>query len=220
MLFNEFLDVYSIDFLSKIDSKIHNKMLEKFLSLEIKSDLYTFFDVGSNAGSFIKSVKEKKINSSIHAFEPHPYLYDYLKKTYIDEKINCCCVTNQDGKCNINIPSLSVAISSVIDRPVFQKLKKTQKVHVIESDSISIDTYCSNENIDVIHYIKIDVEGAEYFVLDGSKKMLSEKRIICGQFEVGIEDSEFGTDHILNLLESYGYVVDKCFENDYFFYIK
>ena len=173
MLFNEFLDVYSINFLSRIDSKIHNKMLEKFLSLEIKSDLYTFFDVGSNAGSFIKSVKEKKINSSIHAFEP-----------------------------------------------VFQKHKKTQKVHVIESDSISIDTYCSNENIDVIHYIKIDVEGAEYFVLDGSKKMLSEKRIICGQFEVGIEDSEFGTDHILNLLESYGYVVDKCFENDYFFYIK
>lgn len=45
------------------------------------------------------------------------------------------------------------------------------------SNSISIDTFCDKNQIDRIHFIKMDVEGAEPDVLRGAKKLIKEGRI-------------------------------------------
>jgi FkbM family methyltransferase len=220
MNYNEFLKYYSIETLSLIDINVHHLMLNKFNTLQKENKEFVFFDIGSNAGSFIKTVKNKGIDAKIHAFEPHPYLFKYLTETYPNDKINNECVTNIDGKCDINIPLYSVGVSSIIKRPIFETLKNDQEITSLECNAIKLDSYCEKNNIAQIDFIKIDVEGAEYFVFEGAEKLLSEKRILCGQFEIGIEESGYTTNDILNLLFKYGYSVDKTLNTDYFFYIK
>ncbi len=47
------------------------------------------------------------------------------------------------------------------------------------------DEYVERHQIDVIDYLKIDVEGAEYRVLNGFKNTLAAGKIRCLQFEYG-----------------------------------
>lgn len=218
MNYQEFLSTYSTDFLSNIDVEIHNHMLNKFLIQNKKIDQLTFFDIGCNAGSFIKVVKQKGINAKLHAFEPHPYLFKYLNETYPNEKINQKCVSDKNGKIVIHIPSISVGISSIINRPVFQDLN--QEIRQVETDSITFDSYMEENGIEHVDFVKIDVEGAEYFVFDGARNALKQHKITCGQFEIGIDESGYNLDDITNLLNEYGYEVEKIFQNDCFFYLK
>lgn len=218
--YSKFLELYSTEYLSDIDVGTHNINLDKFLSLVNNKNTFTIFDVGSNAGSFIKTVKFKKINSTIHAFEPHPFLYNFIAEKYSDVTCNQVCLHNFDGICNIHIPSLSVGISSVINRDVFNELKRTQHIFNMECNSVKLDTYCEKQNINYIDFLKIDVEGAEYYVLEGAKRMLSQNKIFCIQLEVGIEESGFSTNQICALLSSYGYEIDRTISTDYFCYLK
>jgi len=220
MNFENFLNTYNIDFLSSIDLDIHNLMLDKFQLIKDPKEEFVFFDIGCNAGSFIRMVNHKGINAKIHAFEPHPYLSAYLEQTYPEVVINKKCVSNTDGLININICEVSVGISSIIDRPIFNQLKNNQEIKPLEVESLKLDTYCNENGIEYIDFIKLDVEGAEYFVFEGAENLLKEKRIKCGQFEIGIDESGYTEQDIINLLEKYGYAIDKCCLNDYFFYQK
>lgn len=218
--YSKFLETYTTEFLSDIDTEIHNIMLDKFASLTKNKDNFVLFDVGCNSGSFIKTVKNKKINSTIHSFEPHPYLSKYVEEKYPEVICNQLCLHNFDGVCNINIPSISVGISSVLNREVFNQLKNSQDIFILECEAMKLDTYCEKQNINNIDFLKMDVEGAEYYVLEGAKKMLSENKIFCGQLEVGIEEDGISTSQIVELLYSHGYDIDRSISTDYFFYLK
>ena len=218
MDFSEFLRCYSLDELSDMDAEIHSMMIEKYLSIFKESKKLIFFDVGSHAGSFIKSIKKIKKEVEIHAFEPHPYLYKYLIEKYPDVIVNEKCVTNNKGTCIINIPSLSVAISSVVDRKIFKELEKDQKIFPLERNCITIDSYCEINGIPHIDFLKLDVEGAEFFVLSGVEKTLKDKKISAGQFEIGISESGYSTEDIIGLLDRFGYKVEMCTPSDYFFH--
>jgi len=217
MNFESFLSQYSTDFLSSIDINLHQLMLSKYFNLFGVKDNLIFFDVGANAGSFIK-VSKKLCNPTIHSFEPHPFLSKFLKKTYDDIIVNELCVSDTNGESYINIPSLSVGISSMVNRKIFNDLKKTQDVFNLKINTITLDTYCQNNNINHIDYIKIDVEGFEYQVLNGCRHLLDSGKISAGQFEIGIEESGYSTIDIINLLENRGYVIDNIDKDNLFFY--
>ena len=223
MKYKSFESTYSYEFLSNIDCDLHHKMLDKYFEIfgDITIGDLVFFDIGCNAGSFLKATSNYSKLIEFHCFEPHPELYDFLSKSYSKYRINNMCVSDYDGFCIINIPSISVGISSIIDRDVFDKLKEDQEIYRLDVECTTIDSYCLKNNIEQIDYIKIDVEGAEYMVLCGCMEMLSNGKIKAGQFEVGIE-KEIGIsiDKIVSLLNEYGYIVCTELETDYFFYKK
>ena len=66
----------------------------------------------------------------------------------------------------------------------------------------------NEEDITKVDFMKIDVQGAEYLVLDGAKEALLKKKIKVIQLEVIFGDTYVGQKSIgfyINLLESYGY---------------
>jgi len=89
----------------------------------------------------------------------------------------------------------------------------------IEVLGLKLDTIIDLLKIDLkdIDVIKIDVEGAEYFVLQGMKRVLKE-----GKPTLIIEiwdDSEY-KEKTLELLKKYGYKMIKRLDGDNYIFIK
>lgn len=205
--------------LNNIDINKFDYILNLFVNRLGVNENSVFFDVGCNAGSFIKALKSKINTEKIHCFEPHPVLSKTVKGLYPGIIMNELCVSNKNGDIDIYIPTLSVGISSIIRRPVFDRLN--QEINVLNTKCTTLDTYCELNNIKEIDFIKVDVEGAEKFVFEGAKDLLSSKRIKSGMFEVGetLKDAGSSTDEVCQLIESYDYKIDKIYDSDYFFHI-
>jgi FkbM family methyltransferase len=228
--FSFFEKTYDFNYCNNWDFETNNIFLKYYFSLYPNRNNLTFFDIGCNGGSFVKSAKLLCENPIIHCFEPHPKLSELVSQHYPDIKMNQLCVSNQNGTCDIFIPLQSVLISSMIDRPIFDILRTKpgadgtiQKVKKYNVQSKTIDTYCKENNIEKIDYLKIDVEGAEMMVLEGAKEMLKTNKIIAGQFEIGstLDDAGIKKEDIFSYLQNYGYEFNTSLSNDdVFFNIK
>ena len=68
-----------------------------------------------------------------------------------------------------------------------------------------------------------ELEGAEKLVFDGARRMLGEKRIKAGIFEIGqtLVDAGTSSEEVISLIEGYGYKTNRSFsENDVVFYLE
>lgn len=178
-----------------------------------------FFDIGSNAGSFVKIATEYNFKN-MHCFEPHPVLNKKTKEFYPHVIMNDYCLGNNDGTVDIHIPHHSVGLSSIIDRPVFKVLG--QDIHRLNVKIEKLDTYCQHNNISEIEFMKMDVEGAEKMIFDGAANMLSSNKIKSGIFEIGqtLYDANTSEAEIISLLEQYGYQINKSVDaGNYVFYL-
>lgn len=218
---------HSFEELNNIDLGIHHNalkyVLNKYKMNKQTIDNLHFFDVGCNSGSFVKGLKTFNITKNIHCFEPHPVLSKKTKEVYPYIKMNDICLSNNDENITLNIPTWSVGLSSIIDRPVFSTLsEKGQEINKLNVQCKTIDQYCEENSIKNIFFMKIDVEGAEKLVFEGAKNMLKNRKIISGIFEIGetLKDANTSENEICNLLETYGYkIVKTMFATDYLFHI-
>ena len=215
----ECFDKHNFEELNNIDtSMLSNAVM--FYQNNFTNENGAFFDIGSNAGSFIKVLQNANITSNIHCFEPHPVLNEKTKSVYPYINMNKYCLGNMNDKIDIYIPQWSVGLSSIINRPVFNELnQKITKLHV---ECKKLDTYCKENNINMIEFIKIDVEGAEKYVFEGAMDMLKNKKIKCGIFEVGQTLTDAGTSEaeLSTMLVNYGYRLNREISNaDCVFYL-
>ena len=211
-------ETHSFQELNNIDFKILQNILFHFAKFRKSLNKESvFFDVGTNAGSFIKALNVFAF-SNVHCFEPHPFLSAKTKEVYPHITMNNFCLGNSNGLIDIYIPSMSVGLSSIVRRPVFDNLN--QVITKLNVKCQTLDSYCEEHAIQQIDFIKIDVEGAEKTVFEGAKDMLQSHRIKAGVFEIGktLTDAGTSTEEVCALLESYGYVIEKQFsQNDYVF---
>jgi len=213
-------DRHPFEELNNIDYSMLYGVMTAFFQKFPDSKTGVFFDVGCNAGSFVKVLNSLVAGGSIHCFEPHPVLSKHVLELYPKIKMNEYCIGNMNGHIDIHIPIHSVGLSSVIRRPVFEQLN--QEIVTLNVKCQTLDSYCVENSISSIDFIKIDVEGAEKLVFDGSKNMLSNKKIKAGIFEVGSTLTDAGTsaDEICSILQGYGYNIVKTLSpNDYYFHI-
>jgi hypothetical protein len=54
------------------------------------------------------------------------------------------------------------------------------------------DLYCERNGIEEIDLLKVDVEGAEFQVLVGARRLLKERRVRCVTFEFGQTTFDMG----------------------------
>ena len=211
---------HSFQELNDIDSNMLQNILLHFATFKKSLDTQSvFFDVGTNAGSFINALDFFAF-PNVHCFEPHPILSAKTKEVYPYIKMNNFCLGNSNGTIDIYIPSMSVGLSSIVKRPVFDHLN--QNITKLNVKCQTLDSYCSEHTIQQIDFIKIDVEGAEKMVLEGAKELLQSHRIKAGVFEVGetLKDAGTSTEEVCRLLESYGYIIETTFsQNNYVFYL-
>jgi FkbM family methyltransferase len=219
-LLNRCFEAHSFNELSTIDYGMLQSVVKRALELSPESINGTFFDVGCNAGSFVNALKSIGISKNIYCFEPHPVLSAKVMEVHPEVNMNKICLGSYNGEIKINIPMLSCGLSSIVYRPVFDRLQ--QPIIQLDVPCKTIDSFCEENKIDTIDFIKIDVEGGEKHVFMGAKKMLAGNKIKAGVFEVGQTLTDAGTsgDELVNMLQFFGYKVDKGFSQcDYMFHL-
>ena len=174
----------------------------------------TAFDVGSHVG-FATHLFSRLVGDTgrVHAFEASKREYDSLVSMCSLARrrnvvLNHAAMSDHDGQARLFVYDREHAgWNALVDRPLHLYGSDARPENVEDVPCVTVDSYCSQRGIDHIDLLKIDVEGAEYQVLLGARKMLAEHRIACCAFEFGQASYDMGNDpkQIETLLYGSGY---------------
>lgn len=146
------------------------------------------FDVGANKGNYTLELSRIFAHPGIqiHSFEPSKNVYaQMLEKVGNLHHIKPNNFGFSDSEATLKLfsegePSF---LSSVYQRRLNHagiEMNKTEEITLT-----TIDIYCAKNNIKKIDFLKMDVEGHEFKILEGAKKMIDDGKIDFIQFEFG-----------------------------------
>lgn len=146
-------------------------------------------DIGCHEGEFLDLFLKYAPQGMHFGFEPIPSLYKKLTAIYSSPcQLFEVALSNKKGESSFN---------HVLSNPAYSGLKKRQYDHPNEKDTtIKVETDLLDNLIDInqpIDFIKIDVEGGEYQVLQGARKTIQKhKPYIIFEHGLGAAD-QYGT---------------------------
>ncbi len=166
------------------------------------------FDVGANVGNYTKALSEFFLNRAvIHSFEPSKKTFEIFLETTKDLKN---VIPNNFGLSDTETRQL---LYTDVEGSGYASTYQRNLVHfgitMDKSEEIklsTIDNYCRINNIEKIHFLKLDIEGHELKALNGAKEMIRNKQIDFIQFEFGgcnIDSRTFFQDFFYLLKDNY-----------------
>jgi FkbM family methyltransferase len=130
-----------------------------------------FLDIGANIGSICLPLAKKRKDITVYSFEASKSIFENLKQ-------------NIDLNALHNVKAYHIALSDHSQDNVafYAPSEKFGKgsfapVFTLEAEYVSsqtLDSFLEEFNITAVDFIKIDVEGFEYFVFKGAEKELSK----------------------------------------------
>jgi FkbM family methyltransferase len=144
------------------------------------------WDIGANVGFYTKKFhklikinsrdKHLKKNGCIVAFEPDPHAIKKLKKKFYNKK-NILLLRYALSDINNNSSEFTYDPSSPTNQLVDINKKDFSNQKTIKVRVAKADTLIKKLNLPTPNIIKIDVEGFEFEVLNGMKKILQQKTL-------------------------------------------
>ncbi|MDT5155880.1 MAG: hypothetical protein QOH51_237 [Acidobacteriota bacterium] len=169
--------------------------------LEYLREGMTVFDVGANVGG-LTLLFSKFVGSAgrVHAFEPGGEAFGRLnavcRATALRNVVlNHIALAELEGRANLHVyGGAYLGWSSFAARPLEDYGISVEPESVEDVATTTVDDYCERGQISRIDLLKIDVEGAEYQVLLGARRMLRHKLVGCVVFEFGQTTFDMGND--------------------------
>lgn len=182
----------------------------RVLRIFAKNNPKVVFDVGANVGNWTKELKQYSPDSVVYSFEPVPQTFEKLCQNLKEEKMvypHEIALSDREGTLVFNFYPSNSYFSSIY------KTTLDSNFQTLSVNTISGDTFCDEQNIDEIDFLKIDVEGAENKVLVGFSRRIKERKIKVIQFEYGPHniESRFLLKDFFELLEGNGYRIGKIY---------
>ena len=207
------LEVISSSLRNALENKMNDNELSgeyRVLRILSKNRLKVVFDVGANVGNWTKELKRNSPDAEVFAFEPVPLTFERLSKNLKGiPKVNLhqIALSETKGTLEFNFYPSNSYFSSIY------KSTLDTNFQTLSVNTISGDTFCDEQNIDEIDFLKIDVEGAENKVLMGFLRKIKEGKIKAIQFEYGPQnvESRFLLKDFYDLLERNGYRIGKIY---------
>jgi FkbM family methyltransferase len=173
-----------------------------FTSLHLKKirKKSIIFDIGANIGSITNKYLTELSPQSIHTFEPNDEAFKILKTKYLNNKkviLNNCAVGKKKGTKKLNYTLKSGNSSFYKLNPKSKWINEKGNIYKVKpelytfkrknSTIITIDDYVKKNKIKTIDLMKIDTQGFEKNVLEGSRNSL--KKIIKNiELEIMLDD--------------------------------
>jgi len=157
--------------------------IDNILPNYCSSEDLLFIDVGANSGAFSMKLASKFPRAKIIAFEPTKEAFHALKRNTAG--LNISAVEKGLGATSENkiIFTSEDSRHNTIYKEVLQKFLIKDKINEEKIAMTTLDSYCEEQFITSIDFLKIDVEGYELFVLKGALKTLAGRKIHVIQFE-------------------------------------
>ncbi len=149
---------------------------------------YCVFDVGANIGDFTQVTIESlgESHTTIHAFEPGKITFDSLSRRWKNNPkvhLNNVALGRTAGESELHYNSEGSGLASLTRRRLDHfgiQFDRSEKVKIE-----TIDSYCTQNEIDHIHLLKMDIEGHELDALRGATAMLDAAKVDMVTFEFG-----------------------------------
>ena len=166
----------------------------------------TVLDIGANIG--IHSLLLSKLvgeEGKIFAFEPIPYIRNRLHCNKVlnsannIEIIDCAIGDRNDLVEIIQVQETSkfIGSSSLVKNEVLSRNVLQEKTEKIKIQMITLDHFIQQRNLQHIDFIKMDIEGYEYFALLGAKQLLEDPPIMIMEYRskridyLGLTNAQF-----------------------------
>ncbi|OGW91501.1 MAG: hypothetical protein A3D28_02885 [Omnitrophica bacterium RIFCSPHIGHO2_02_FULL_63_14] len=148
------------------------------------------FDVGANIGSYMLWMSRFVKNGRIVCFEPDPKNFarcsDLVRLNRLEPVVSVERLALSDKKG-------ALLFSQGRDRQNHLIPEGARPAgDALAVEAVTLDDYCAARGIERIDYLKMDVEGAELFVLRGARRLLEGRRIALIQFELNTQVEKYG----------------------------
>ena len=199
-------------------STFHHKRISSYLK---KLDIEKIIDVGAHKGEFLeKMLKIEKVNS-FYAFEPQKNIFNELSEKFSKNKkvtlYNFAMdkeITNK--KLKINKLSMTSSLAEINEKSLYLKIKnfltfsKSNFVDEYEIQTNTVDKIFENISLQKA-LLKIDVEGFEMNVIEGSQMKLKEIPFILLENQFGNHYKNNNFKDIINTLSKQNFEIYKKF---------
>tara|TARA_Y100000816_G_C26019540_1_gene533328 strand:- start:170 stop:937 length:768 start_codon:yes stop_codon:yes gene_type:complete len=159
----------------------------------LKDKIYknpVIFDIGGNNGQSVEKYLKMFDNAVIHSFEPVKIEFDKMYEKFKDNKnvfLNNCALGDKTEEKEFNITAKTENSSFRGINPGTEWLKTRSKQYNTTEEGyvtsiqkvkvIKLDDYCKDNKIHQIDLMKIDTQGYEDKVLEGSMNTIKENKI-------------------------------------------
>lgn len=196
---------------------------ERIFYLEYLREGMTVFDVGANVGEltllFSRFVGD---GGHVHAFEPSGAGFERLTAvcraaSLRNVVLNRLALAEREGAVNLHVYEGDyLSWSTRAERPLANYGISVARPTTEEVPATTLDLYCERNAIAQIDLLKVDVEGAEFQVLLGARRMLEARRVGCVTFEFGQTTFDMGNspDQIESYLKEAGYELRNVVKGD------
>jgi FkbM family methyltransferase len=141
-------------------------------------------DVGCHMGSVLDDMILYAPEGTFFAFEPLPDLFADLQKRYTQPNVRLSNVAlcNEEGTTTFNYVMTNPAYSGIVKRRYDRPFEQDMTITV---QTARLDRVLADAGSPKVDLIKIDVEGAEYLVMQGAEQTLKRDRPLV-VFEHGL----------------------------------
>ncbi len=167
------------------------------------------FDIGANLGWYGINISKLLPDSKVYFFEPVPETIARLKNNLmlndIDTQRVCSCgLYSQNTKSKFYYDVIASGASSLAN------LKERETTRVIEVELRRMDDIVREFGINRLDFIKMDVEGAELYAIQGGEKTIESKLpvVFTEMLRKWAQKQGYHPNDIIDLMESIGY---ECF---------
>ena len=202
---SRYVDLYN-DFGYDFDTNGESLVLERLSRNAFK----TVFDVGANVGDWSRVASTFFPSATFHAFELSPNTRSVLARNLADPRyvVPDLALGSIEGEVEYKDYGELSAVNTLTPTTFHDgRLAFSMR----KASLTTGDSYLATTNIEVLDFLKIDVEGAEFEVLEGFRQSLGNHRVRVIQFEYGYANGDAG--HLMKdfyaLLTEAGYEVGK-----------
>ena len=178
---------------------------------KLAKDSKVIVDVGANIGKYTILAGKTNPTAKVIAIEPEKENCKLLNKNIIlnDLEISVIeeAVGNKEGEMKMYLNNINNRGHSLSEKFVNETKERKKKY----DSSIQVKVNTLDNLFESIDLLKIDIEGFELEVLEGSKRLLAEKKIK----KMIIEIDDFNLESIKKLLNKYGYLINKIEDSNY-----
>ena len=172
-------------FFNLVHSYYHQKRIASYLKKKVDK-IEIFFYVGSHMGTYTDLIKKDYPNSKSYLFEPQSKIFKKIEQKYLNNEnifLFNLAVSDIEKKQSLNLNNHDLTASLLDFDPKSNYLKFKAKLYQTDINNmnygtelvqtITLDKFINENNLEKIDLLKIDTEGSEFNVLKGLKKKIN-----------------------------------------------